>query len=141
MFFEIYTSRFLLMVSDFASDRSSHRRCSVRKGVLRNFSTSTGKHLCQIPYFNKVSGLRPATLLKKRLWHRRTLFFIAHLGGCFWSALKKRFATIPFTETHRSSLEKVDYILTRSITKFYNSDEVNATMAGLYQTKTRQISL
>ena len=41
--------------------RSSHRRCSVRKGVLRNFSKLTGKHLCL---------LQPATLLKKRLWHR-----------------------------------------------------------------------
>ena len=29
----------------------------------------TGKHLCQSLFFNKVEGLRPATLLKKRLWH------------------------------------------------------------------------
>ena len=34
--------------------RSSHQRCSMIK--------FTGKHLCQ--------DLRPATLLKKRLWHR-----------------------------------------------------------------------
>ena len=27
--------------------RSSHRRCSVRKGVLRNFAKFTGKYLCQ----------------------------------------------------------------------------------------------
>ena len=27
--------------------RSSHRRCSVRKDVLRNFAKFTGKHLCQ----------------------------------------------------------------------------------------------
>ena len=27
--------------------RSSHRRCSVKKGVLRNFSKFTRKHLCQ----------------------------------------------------------------------------------------------
>ena len=27
--------------------RSSHRRCSVRKTVLRNFAKFTGKHLCQ----------------------------------------------------------------------------------------------
>ena len=27
-------------------DRSSHRRCSVRKGVLRNFTKVTGKHQC-----------------------------------------------------------------------------------------------
>ena len=50
--------------------RSSQRRCSLRKGVLRNFSKFTGKHLCQRLYFNKVAGLRPATLLQKRLWHR-----------------------------------------------------------------------
>ena len=50
--------------------RSSHRRCSVRKGVLGNFIKFTGKHLCQNVFFNKVAGLRPATLLKRRLWHR-----------------------------------------------------------------------
>ena len=42
----------------------------VRKGVLRNFAKFTRKHLCQSLFFNKVAGLRPATLLKKRLWHR-----------------------------------------------------------------------
>ena len=47
--------------------RSSHRRFSVRKGALRNFAKVTGKCLCQSLYFNKV---RPATLLKQRLWHR-----------------------------------------------------------------------
>ena len=42
----------------------------MEKGVLRNFTKFTGKHLCQSLFFNKVAGLRPATLLKKRLWHR-----------------------------------------------------------------------
>ena len=41
-----------------------------KKGVLRNFAKFKGKHLCQRLFFNKVAGLRPATLLKKRLWHR-----------------------------------------------------------------------
>ena len=50
--------------------RSSRRMCSVKKGVLRNFAKFTGKHLCQSLFFNKVAGLGPATLLKKRLWHR-----------------------------------------------------------------------
>ena len=40
------------------------------KGVLRNFTKFTGKHLCQSLFFDKVTGLRPVTLLKKRLWHR-----------------------------------------------------------------------
>ena len=37
---------------------------------LRYFAKFTGKQLCQSFFFNKVAGLRPATLLKKRLWHR-----------------------------------------------------------------------
>ena len=42
----------------------------MKEGVLRNFTKFTGKHLCQPLFFNKVAGLRPTTLLKKRLWHR-----------------------------------------------------------------------
>ena len=36
-----------------SKDRSSHQRCSIRKGVLRNFAKFTGRHLCQ--------SLRPET--------------------------------------------------------------------------------
>ena len=39
--------------------RSSHRRFSVRKGILRNFTKFTGKHLCQSLLFNTVADLRP----------------------------------------------------------------------------------
>ena len=45
-----------------------HRMCSVKNGATRYFAKCTGKQLCQSLFFNK--GLRPATLLKKRLWHR-----------------------------------------------------------------------
>ena len=48
--------------------RSSHRRCSVKQGALRNFAKFTGKHLCQRLFFHKV--FNKASLLKKRLWHR-----------------------------------------------------------------------
>ena len=44
----------------FSKNRSSQQRCSVKKGVLRNFTKFAGKHLC----------LSPAILLKKRLWNR-----------------------------------------------------------------------
>ena len=30
--------------------------CSLKKGVFRNFSKFTGKHLCQSLFFNKVTG-------------------------------------------------------------------------------------
>ena len=33
------------------------RRCSVKKGALRNFAKFTRKHLCQRFFFNKVAGL------------------------------------------------------------------------------------
>ena len=29
----------------------------------------SGKHLCQSLFFHNFSGLKPATLIKKRLWH------------------------------------------------------------------------
>ena len=35
---------------------SSHQRCSVEKGVLRNFAKHTGKHLFQSLFFKKVAG-------------------------------------------------------------------------------------
>ena len=50
--------------------RSSRLEVFCKKGVLRNFAKFTGKHLCQSLFFNKVACLRPATLLKMRLWHR-----------------------------------------------------------------------
>ena len=41
-----------------------------KKRVLNNFAKFTGQHLCQRLFFNKVAGVRLATLLKKGLWHR-----------------------------------------------------------------------
>ena len=41
-----------------------------KKGVLWSFTKFTGKHLCQSHFFNKVTGLRSTTLLKKKLQHR-----------------------------------------------------------------------
>ena len=52
-----------------SSSRSSRPEVFCKKGVLGNFAKFTGKHLCQSLFFNKVAGLRPATLLKKKLWH------------------------------------------------------------------------
>ena len=38
--------------------RSSHQRCSVRKGIFRNFAKFTGKRLWQNLFLNKIAGLR-----------------------------------------------------------------------------------
>ena len=72
----------------FQEHRSSRPKMLCKKCGLGNFAKFTGKHLCQSLFFNKVAG-RPATLLKKRLWHRcfpvkfakflRTTFLSEHL--------------------------------------------------------------
>ena len=67
--------------ADTATIRSSHRGCSVRKGVLRNLQNSQE---------NTCAGLIPATLFKKRLWLRCFLVkfakflrtpFLQHISG------------------------------------------------------------
>ena len=40
------------------------------KGVLKNFTKFTGKHLCQSLILSKVRGLMPVNLLEKRLWRK-----------------------------------------------------------------------
>ena len=76
--------------------RSNHRRCFVKIGVLRNIAKFTVKHLCQSLFFNKVADPRPATSLKKGLWHRWfavnfAIFLRAPIFtscGCFWGVLR-----------------------------------------------------
>ena len=80
---------FLLLILNNPNSKSSYQMGSLKKGVLRNFAKFTRKQLCQGLIFNKVAGLMPATLLKKRPWHRcfsvnfvkflRTPFCIEHL--------------------------------------------------------------
>ena len=50
--------------------RSSRSEVFCKKGALTDFAKFTGKHLCQSFFFDKVAGLRSATLFKKRLWRR-----------------------------------------------------------------------
>ena len=39
----------------------------LKKGAVRNFANFTGKHLFQSLFFNKVAGLKRATLLTETL--------------------------------------------------------------------------
>ena len=71
--------------------RSSHLSCSI-KNVFLKISKIPKKHCCS-PFFNKIAGLRPAALLKKRIQHSyfpvnfakfsRTLFYRTHLRDYF----------------------------------------------------------
>ena len=52
-----YTTKSRLDVQFVTQKVFSHQRCSIQKGVLRNFTKFTKKHLCQIFFFYKVAGL------------------------------------------------------------------------------------
>ena len=68
--------------------RSSHWKCSVRKGVLINFVKFTGKHLCQSLFFNKVAGLRFFDVFRgHRKGGLRTngLIYVSCPGGQLWN--------------------------------------------------------
>ena len=47
------------VTSNAMTSKSSRLEVFFKKGVLRNFTKFTGKHLCQSLFFNKVAGLRP----------------------------------------------------------------------------------
>ena len=57
------------LLFEICSSRSSRPEVFLKKGVLRNSTKFTRKHLCQSLFFNKVAGFSPATLLKNRLWN------------------------------------------------------------------------
>ena len=77
------------------SNRSNHRRCSVRKGVLGNFAKFTGKHLCQILFLIRLQAWGLQLYLKRSsgtdvfLWILRDfqehLFYRTPPGQWFWS--------------------------------------------------------
>ena len=90
----------LEVFSEHANIRSSRPEVFCLKLVLRNFEKFTGKHTCESLFFNKVAGLRPATLLKKRLWHRCFLVNFAN------------FLRTPFSHnTSRQLLLYTEYVI------------------------------
>ena len=68
----LFHSRGFFRVSndDLLMDKSSHRRCSVRKDVFRNFAKFTGKKPVLESPFQKRCRSPACSFIKKRLWHR-----------------------------------------------------------------------
>ena len=60
--FEIYHIIFVV----FLISRSSYRRCSVKKAVLKNFTIFTGNYLCRGLFLIRFHG----AIWKSRHWHR-----------------------------------------------------------------------
>ena len=63
--FEIQNIKNTVVFPRFITNRSSHWRCAVRKGVFRNFAKFIGKHLCKILFFN---SLREKCLYSELFW-------------------------------------------------------------------------
>ena len=92
------------------------QRCSLKKGVLNNFIKFTGKYLCQSLFFNKVAGLRPTTLLKKRLWHRCFLVnFAKFLRRSFLQNTSGRLLTNIRFWPYSSIITTANKLTTRSV--------------------------
>ena len=51
------------------------KRCSIRKGVLRNFTKFTGKHLCESLFFNEVAGLKNTFLQNTSGWTTASILY------------------------------------------------------------------
>ena len=64
----VYISTFYDLA--FFKSKSSHRRCSVKKNEFLKTLQNSQESICARVFLSKVAGLRPATLLKKRLWDR-----------------------------------------------------------------------
>ena len=105
--------------------RSNLPEVFCEKGLLRNCAKFARKHLRQGLFFNKGAGLRPATLIKRRLWHScfpvivakflRIPFFIEHSGDCFWNIARffpflycpwKKTTTYKRNVSHHESFQK-----------------------------------
>ena len=90
----------------------------MEKGVLRNFTKFTGKHLCQSLFFSKVAGLRPAALVKKRLWHRCfPVNFVKFLRTPFLQSTSGRLLLYNFQTIFESSSKNKTQLEINSISK------------------------
>ena len=118
------------------TDRSSRPEVFCKKYILRNFIKSTGKHLCQSLFFNKVAGPRTGTgVFLWILWN-----FYEHLfskntsGGCFCTEEKSIITWIDFpSSTHRILRKTRFYAIEVKIQKCCTEvDLLNKLISSLY---------
>ena len=101
--------------------QSSHRRCSVRIYVLRNFAKLTGKHLCQSLCFNKVAGLRQDMLYLLGCTCGKIEQDILYLLGCLMSTFRFIFFPFHFNLIQKLCKYKLKSIYSKTSTKNFTS--------------------
>ena len=90
--------------------RSSHRKCSMKKAVHKNFAIFTGKHLCWCYFLIKLQAWKTGSLLKRD-----------SNGGIFLWILRN-FLNTYFEEHLRLLLKGRYWFSTNEILKFYHQD-------------------
>ena len=111
------------------------QKCSAKKGVLRNFTNFTGKHLFQSLSFNKVAGLRSATLLKKRLWPKACNFIkketLAQVFSCEFYEISKSTFSYRTPLVAASVLGHVFFMVHANV-KFHGYSNSTSKIWGMY---------
>ena len=95
------------LVSSNWLQKSSHRRCSIKKAVLKNFAIFTEKHLCWSLFLIKLQARSPATLFKRD--SNTGVFLWILRNGCKWlflSTLQVKNLSNSHMETWSSSSEE-----------------------------------
>ena len=118
----------LLQVPFYGVFRSSHQRCSIKKGVFKNFAKFTCKHLCRSIFFNEVEGLRPATLLKKfckfsKIFKNTAGKLLLHIPWLIYSQCT--FASLRFQLKHVWGIPYQNAKNHKTLSRGYNSDNTS----------------
>ena len=116
IFFDFNSRYVVLEVSEAVVQRSSRSEVFCTKGALKILQNSQENHCARVSFFNKVAGLRSATLLKKRLWQKCfPLNFAKFLGTPFLQNTSWRLLLVVYRTQYnslkctRSSCENCSY--------------------------------
>ena len=103
--------------------------CFVRKGVFRNFAKFTGKHLCQSLLFNKIAGLKPATLSKMRLQHR---YFSADIAKILRTAFFYGISPMVGSEDQNHFTQHLQFVSCKRQMKTFRSSHQRCSMKKVF---------
>ena len=99
------------MLRDYFTFRSSHQRCSVKRGALRNFTKFAGKRLCQSLCLNKSVSVSGLQLIKKET--------LAQVFSCEFYEISGRTSASEPWETNLPSCPRRLLICLRISNKLY----------------------
>ena len=109
--------------------RSSHRGCSVKRVVLKNFANFTGKHLYWSLFLVTLQGLSPATFLKRDSNTGFPAKFVKFLEHLFWRTPVNGCSSITFfhfcSEWQSIAFDVVCWMSGQKMEKSYEKTQEN----------------